>query len=295
MNVTTLRLPATHTPAAALFQVLAGGALIGFAPVMARFSEVGPLATAGWRMLAAVLVLAPVVVVSRGRPAGGRHSWIWISLSGLAFALDLGFFHMALQHTSVAHATLLVNLAPVVALGAGVVLFGEVITRWKIVGLIAALAGAALMTQMRADVSGTLTGNAMALVGMLGYSAYLIAVKQARASLSALDVMFGSSVVCAVALFAGAFMTGEVVLPVTMQGIAILAALGVIAHAMGQGLVALGMGQTPVGLASILLLVQPLVAAITAWFVFREGMGAVEMLGALLVLAGIAAASRSRT
>jgi drug/metabolite transporter (DMT)-like permease len=63
---------------------------------------------------------------------------------------------------------------------------------------------------------------------------------------------------------------------------------------MGQGVVAFGMRQVPVGLASIILLIQPTVAALAAWAVFGEGMGPLEAGGAALVLTGLIVASRSR-
>jgi drug/metabolite transporter (DMT)-like permease len=74
----------------------------------------------------------------------------------------------------------------------------------------------------------------------------------------------------------------------------VLIALGLISHLFGQGLVAFGMRDAPVGLASILLLSQPIVAALAAWGVFNETMGPLEAGGAALVLAGLAIASRAR-
>jgi drug/metabolite transporter (DMT)-like permease len=74
----------------------------------------------------------------------------------------------------------------------------------------------------------------------------------------------------------------------------VLLALGFVAHVFGQGLVAFGMRGAPVGLASILLLTQPLVATVAAWIIFGEAMGPVEAAGAGLVLAGLAIASLAR-
>ncbi len=55
------------------------------------------------------------------------------------------------------------------------------------------------------------------------------------------------------------------------------------------------MREAPVGLASILLLTQPIVAAIAAWIVFDETMGSIEAVGAITVLLGLVIASRARS
>jgi drug/metabolite transporter (DMT)-like permease len=204
------------------------------------------------------------------------------------------FYHWSLTLTSIAHATLLVNLAPLLALSAGFMLFGEKLGRAKLFGLAASLGGAFLMTAMRADTAGTLTGNGLAAIGMIGYSLYLIAVKQARGKHDTLSIMVWSSATCAAVMFAVAVAAGEQILPHTLEGWVTVIALGVIAHVFGQGLVAFGMRTAPVGLASILLLIQPVVAAIAAWIIFGEVFGGLEMAGALMVLAGLALATRAR-
>ena len=273
--------------------LLLGGAFTGATGILIRLSEVGPIATAAWRMLIASLILAAVAAVSDAQ-AFRFHGRGILLVAGLLFAIDMAFFHWALVLTSVAHATLITNLAPLVALGAGVVLFGESLGPTKLVGLFASMAGAALMTVMRLDVAGTLSGNAVAVLGMLAYASYLIVVKKAVGAESALTVLLWSSVTAAVALFALATMTGDRLLPSTGQGWAVLVAMGVFAHVLGQGLIAVAMGHVPVGLASVLLLIQPVVAATGAWVLFGESLGPLETAGALLVLAGLSIASRAK-
>lgn len=304
--MTAIRLSAPAPSAAPGFAVppgvawiLIGGTIIGLAPILARISEVGPLATAGWRMLFAALALLPFWLMARRtqRPTerrGGGANPLFAVLAGVFFAIDIGFFHTSLTMTSVAHATLIVNLAPVVALGAGFLLFGERLGGWKLAGMVLSLGGAFVMTSGRADVGGTLEGNALAFVGMFGYAAYLIAVKQARQGSGVLAVMLASSAVSAALLFGAAAISGEAIWPQSASAWAIVLVLGLVIHAFGQGLVTVGMRDTAVGLASILLLMQPVCAGIVAWFAFGETLGALEVAGAAAVLAGIAMAMRSR-
>lgn len=273
-----------------------GGALTGFSGILVRISEIDPIATGAWRLLIAALALWPFMRLA-GNAGGIRlrlSGWTVLVLAGLFFAIDTGLYNWSLKLTSVAHATLIVNLAPMVALAAGFLLFGERFGPAKACALIAALSGAALMTVTRADGGGTLAGNGIAFLAMIGYALYLVAVKQARHEHDTLSIMVWSSAVGAAAMFVTAALIGEQLLPSTAYGWGVLIALGFIAHVFGQGLIAFGMREAPVGLASILLLTQPLVATIGAWLIFGETMGPIEAAGAGLVLVGLAIASWAR-
>ena len=52
--------------------------------------------------------------------------------------------------------------------------------------------------------------------------------------------------------------------------------------------IAYGLNVVPPATGSLTLLVQPVLAAIVAWILFSEAMGALQILGGVLVLAGIA-------
>ena len=273
-----------------------GGSLTGFSGILARVSEIDPIATGAWRLLIAALALWPFMRLA-GNMGGVRlrlSGWTVLVLAGLFFAIDTGLYNWSLKLTSVAHATLIVNLAPMVALAAGFLLFGERFGPAKACALIAALSGAALMTVMRGEGGGTLAGNGLALLAMFGYALYLVAVKQARNEHDTLSIMVWLSAVGAAAMFAAAALMGEQLLPSTAHGWGVLIALGLVAHVFGQGLVAFGMREAPVGLASILLLTQPLVATIAAWVIFGESMGPIEAVGAGMILAGLVIASVAR-
>jgi drug/metabolite transporter (DMT)-like permease len=289
--------PRVEQPSLPLLIIAFGGSLTGFSGVLAKVSEAGPFATAGWRLLIAAAVLAPFLRMGGGREAGRSAGWrgaIVLVLGGVFFAVDNGLYNMSLHMTSIAHATLIVNLAPMVALAAGFLFFGERFGPAKLAGLVAALGGAALMTASRGGGTVSLVGDAIAFLAMIAYALYLISVKRARDTHDTLSIMVWSSVVGAVVLLAGGAVMGEQLLPVSASGWATLIALGLVAHVFGQGLVAFGMRQAPVGLASILLLTQPLVATIAAWAIFNETMGPIEACGAALVLAGLVIASRAR-
>ena len=108
----------------ALAALLTGAAGIAFAPIFVKTSEVGPVATAFWRVLLALPILwAWMEIEGRrsgkpGRPSG-LHDLLALFASGLFLGGTFALWHLSLGLTSVATSTLLVNLAPgFVALGA---------------------------------------------------------------------------------------------------------------------------------------------------------------------------------
>jgi drug/metabolite transporter (DMT)-like permease len=79
------------------------------------------------------------------------------------------------------------------------------------------------------------------------------------------------------------------------RGWVLLVALGVIVQVGGQGLIAYGVGRLPIVASTVLLWMQPLVAAVLAWVLFGEALGSLAFAGAALILAGIFTVQRNRS
>lgn len=292
----------TIRPQPALLALIVGGACIGLAPIFARLSDVGPFATGGYRMAIALLVSGALLAGQGGDSAARAESRLrrlrpadlaFAALAGVFFAGDLACFFWALGETSVAHATLLVNLAPVFALLGGWLLFAERPRRSTLVGLAVALAGAAMLSLGGADAGVTsLKGDLGAVAAAVFYAAYLVAVKRARRGIPSDVFLVVSGASAMAALFPLSMLAGEAMVPVTWQSVLALLGLGLIGHALAHRLISNGLAVLPVGYASVVLLVQPTVAAIVAWAAFGEALDAVELLGIAAALTGITLASR---
>ena len=72
----------------------------------------------------------------------------------------------------------------------------------------------------------------------------------------------------------------------------VLIALAWIAHAGGQSLIAHALAHMPATYSSVVLITQPVFAALFAWALFRESLSPLQLLGAAVVLSGIWLASR---
>jgi drug/metabolite transporter (DMT)-like permease len=78
----------------------------------------------------------------------------------------------------------------------------------------------------------------------------------------------------------------EGIIPDGPGGWAACIGLGVM-HVAGQGSIAWAMGRLPTATASLVVLVQPVVAAILGWLVFAEAVTPLQALGGTVALAGV--------
>ncbi|MFQ5346944.1 MAG: EamA family transporter [Rhodothalassiaceae bacterium] len=137
----------------ALAALVLGASAIGFGPVFVRIAEVGPVASAFWRVALSVPLLA--VAAALGRHRSGRGPLAPLIACGAFFAADLGLWHWSITLTSVANATLLANLNSVFVTLAGFLLFKDRFSRLFLVGLALALLGASALMGENVELAAT--------------------------------------------------------------------------------------------------------------------------------------------
>lgn len=278
----------------ALGALLVGASCIALSPIFVRLSEVGPTATAFWRVAFAVPFLWFFYLLKAKSHASYSGRWLLLVAAGFAFAGDLAFWHSSIQLTSVANSTLLANLASIFVTLAAWIFLRQTPTGIFLAGLAAALAGVAMLVKTSLEFSATgLLGDALGLVTAMFYAAYILAVKGLRdRGETALRLMAVTSTLTAVILLPVALASGEPMLPHTAYGWTILLGLALISHAAGQGLIAYALAHLPATFSSVGLLLQPVIAAFFAWVLLGEPLVALQIAGGLVVLLGIYLARR---
>jgi drug/metabolite transporter (DMT)-like permease len=277
--------------------LLAGAAMLSFSGTLVKLSEVGPSATAFYRMALSLPLLAALMAAER-HPAGvtprsgWRDAWLIVA-AGLFLAGDLVAWHWSLRLTSVANATLLSNGAPIFVALAAWILFRQRIAPTFLLGLAVAVAGSATLVgggarfdvhEAVGDVLGVLTGAF--------YAGYLLLLTRLRARFSSAAVLTGSGVVTALCALVVAVASGERLLPATLDGWLMVIALALLCQGVAMSLIARAMAHLPVTLSSVCLLISPLGATINAWWILGEPIGPAQAVGGALVLAGIMLARR---
>jgi len=274
----------------ALAALLFGATCIALSPIFVRLSEAGPTATAFWRVALAVPALWIFFMLkTKGKPVRYSGRWLLLFAAGLAFAGDLGFWHLSIKLTSVANSTLLANLASIFVTLAAWMFLRQRPTGLFLAGLAAALAGVALLVSASARFgSGGLAGDALGVLTAMFYAAYIFAVKGLRDRGEAtLQLMAVTSTITALFLLPAALASGEVLFPQTAYGWAVLLGLAWISHAAGQGLIAYALAHLPAAFSSVSLLLQPVMATVFAWFLLAEPVAALQVAGGAVVLLGI--------
>lgn len=280
----------------ALAALIVGGAAIGGSPIFVRLSEVGPLATAFWRVALALLPLLLVSLASRRKSAvqpSNLSECFMLVLPGLFLATDLVTWHLSIHMTSVANATLLANLAPIFVAAIGWLFLGARITKLFLLGLATALVGiVTLKGGLSGLANGDLRGDGLATVAALFYAGYILVIGRLRTRFDTLQIMVWSTAAATICLFPVAFMIEGVMLPPSLFGWLMLIGLAFISHAGGQVAITYALAYLPAAFSSLTLLLQPVVAAVLAWALLSETIGPLQAVGGAIVLAGILIARR---
>ncbi len=275
--------------------LLAGGCAIAVGPILVRISDTGPVASAFWRVALAVPLLWAWVYHARSRE--GESAPIArgpLVAAGLFFALDLGVWHWSIVYTSVANATLLANLAPIFVTLAAWLAWRRSVTRVFLAGMVLAIVGMFVLVGPNFAAGGTrLAGDALGALTAVFYAGYMLAIKSARdAHASTARLMAWSTTITAIALLPVALASPQPFLPAGPWGWLVLLGLAVVSQVVGQGLIAYAFAHLPASLSSVSLLIQPVMATLFAWLAFHESVGAAQLAGGAVVLAGIWLARR---
>ncbi len=265
-----------------LLALLGGNLALAFGPWMVRSADVGPSASAFWRMALAVPFLF-LIAKGTGKPlALSRQALYWtMALSGAFFALDLAAWHIGLLQTKLANATLFANAASLLFPVWGFFLARALPNRLEGFAFALAVAGTALLLGRSAELSTeTLIGDLLCLAAGVFYTAYLIAIMQAREELDNWVLLAWSTLATAPPLLLIALGLGEQIIPQNWTPVILLA---IISQLIGQGLMVYVLGKVSPLLFGLALLTQPIVSALVGWLEYGEVLTLVDGVGAGLI------------
>jgi drug/metabolite transporter (DMT)-like permease len=255
---------------------------LALGPWLVRLADVGPVASAFWRMALAIPLLAWFALRSSGMGAALRPAFLAaLLLGGLLFAADLAAWHYGILRTKLANATLFGNTSSFLFVLYGFLMLRVLPRPLQSLALLLAVAGAALLLGASYELSPrNLTGDLFALLGGFFYALYLIVIDRVRRDLPPMPVLALVTIAAAPPLLLTAFALGEQVWPQNWTPLVLLS-LG--SQVIGQGLLVYAMGHLRPAVVGIGLLTQPALTAVVGWLAYNETFGLADAAGALMI------------
>lgn len=257
---------------------------------------------------AAVLFLAFLLVFTPGRlRVGGRELLLLVAFGLVGVALVQWLYFVAIENLPVGVALLIEFTAPLfVALFARFVYREHVRRRiWAAVAL--CLTGLALVVELWAGVAFSTVGVTAAFGGALALTAYLLMAEQERrhrdpASLSFYGFLFAAllwAVVHPLWDFPWDVLGDEVSLQGNLSEYtapvwALVAFVILVGTMITFTLLTGSLRHLSATRASIVMTLEPVVATVVAWAWLGESLGATQLLGGAVVIAGILLAQSAR-
>ena len=264
----------------------------GIGPIFNKALSVSTPSIVFYRMLFGL----PIMVIMAYLNGGSLNMQVIrkAALPGFLFAMSFITGFAAVKMTSIANATMVTTLQPVLVLFVAPKLFGEKITKLKLLYSASALIGVLVVVMAAASTSGAhLNGDLLAVLNVIIWTTYFVLSKRLRNdgihSWSFLAAVFFCAAI--IVLPYGAIMSNDLgAMHVSDWWYIIGMAIG--PGVIGHGMMTWAQGHIDVSLASLLGLISPVISSLLAWVVFEQGLTLFQLAGGVLVLASLAALVR---
>ena len=282
-----------------LLALFLGAALLGTSAIFVRFSETSPSLTAFYRALLALPILLIWVLGSKTdvpiKNYLTRDNLVVLVLAGVFFGSDMAVWNWSITFTSVAHATLMANTAPIFVTLVSFFFLKEKIKSSFFRALFLAFTGVSIVILSGSGSDSLrLLGDSLGLIAAIFYAAYILAIKKLTDSIPPAHTLFFATLFTAVFLFPVGFVEADSFFPSTQKGWLVLLAYALVSQALAQGLITFGISRLSAHLSSLTLLIQPVAAAIYGWFLLSESINLWQALGGATVLFAIYLASKEQ-
>ncbi|MEV6030182.1 DMT family transporter [Nonomuraea sp. NPDC052116] len=276
---------------------IVGALIISTSAPLVRLSGVSPATSALFRCAYAVPPMIVLAWLERRRL--GPLPWkgvVLAWLAGVVFALDLLFWHHAIDYVGAGLATVLGNLQVFLVAFAAWALFGERPSSRLMVATPIVFAGVVLISGVfdsaaygRDPIMGVLAGVATSI----SYAAFLLLMKAGPAR--AVGPLAHATVVAtvAIALLSPLFGGADLMPSWPAHGWLLLLALG--PQVLGWSLITFSLPRQPAALTALLLLVQPMTTVALSSVVLGERPSALQLAGCAVIVLGVLYGSRTRS
>ena len=262
--------------------------------IFVRQSGLAPINTGFYRMLFSIPLLWPLAYGRLHRLSPRQVGLLLVA--GLFLAGDVALWNTSFGYTTVANANLLTNLTPFTVIPVSYFLFHERLPRLFLPGAAVTLAGVILLVGGKASpVPDNYFGDFLALAAAFFYAGFLLIAYRLRDTIDSSVIMFVSAFGGLVGLFAASLAVEGLQVPQGWNDLWPILALTLCVQVVGHNLLTHCQGKLSVNLSSVICLSQPAIAAVYSWAVFSEQLSHLEILGIVVVMAGVYIVKRQYT
>ena len=260
--------------------------------IVARLDLSG-IEIAFWRQFLGAVVYGTVFIL-----IGKRFTWSQIKLAfpvAILFCSEIAVFFTALNITTVANATIIGALQPIVLIIVAGGKFGEVITK-RLVGIsIFATGGVAVVVLgSSSDVSWSPLGDLLALLAMILFSAYFVAVKSVRVHIDTFTLQTLAMFIGSIGLlpFLIIFQGSTSGFPALTQNEFLWIVVLLIVPGSGHFLMNWAHLHVSLSLAGLLMLAIPVLSAGGAWVFLDQSVSILQVVGGAVVIFALVIVTR---
>lgn len=263
--------------------------LWGMGPVIVKDSHVSGITFGLYRMWVAIPIMWTVV-----RLTGGRITWPIVRLAipgGVLFATDVTCGYSSYHYTSIANATLIAVLQPVLLIAIAPRLLGERTRAGDAVLALVAIAGVAVFVV--GGGSGGANGwfgDLLAFGSLFAWTAYVLLLKLRRGEgVPAFEYITAVITVGAIALTVPALLIAPDLGGMQAKDWLLVVVMVCVPGMTGHFLFTWANRYVPAFVASLIVLASPVVSAAGAWAAYGESLNATQLAGGVVVLCAIGA------
>lgn len=258
-----------------------------FSSIFIRLSDAPAPAIAAYRMVFATLLIAPFALARSGRRIAalkGSDSWFLVA-TGCVLALHFLFFVSAVQNTTVASATILINCHPIFVVVLAFVLLHEG-SKYTTAGALIGMAGIVVISI--GDLgTGNIVGDVLAIMGAAMEAVYIIMTRVMRRKIDILTFVFMVNGACALFLVLVCLFSGVPLWPYSERELMLFLGMAIIPAAIGYTLYNYSLKYLMAPQVSVIQLLEALFASAMAVLLFAEIPSISIFAGAALILLGI--------
>lgn len=261
--------------------------LISTYPILVKILGEASVVSAFYRMFVCVICLLPILFIKEFKSPKGIPFLLNL-LCGILFGMDVYFWNLAIEGSSVTQATLLTNLAPIFV---GIISFLFLPTKPKFnfwIGAIVAMIGMLIFVGI--DIFINLSFDIPFLLGILSaiiYSIYIVLSKHVLEKAQVLPFMLINNISASIVLGIINYKTNQPFIGFSTNEWFLLISGGVFCQLLAWFLISYATKYMRATRVSLSLLSQTVFASILANIIIGETIKAQSILGGLIILLGI--------